>query len=77
MSHIPEGPKNACESVYFSFDESGNLDVKEVVVRAGSQDELTSKIGKVEELSPNTVVLNGTIRKFDRVLEQVLETKNE
>jgi hypothetical protein len=77
LSHIPEGPKNACESVYFSLDGNGNPDVKEVVVRARSQDELTSKIGKVEKLSPNTVVLNGTIRKFDRVLEQVLETKNE
>lgn len=74
-THIPEGPANACENVFFSFDENGDLNVREVVIRAGDHDELSMKLEKVKELSPQSVVLNGTVRNFDSVCKQVFDSQ--
>lgn len=74
-THISEDPANACENVFFSLDENGEPDVREVVIRAGNRDELSMKLEKAKELSPNTIVLNGTIRDFDFVYEQVFDSQ--
>jgi hypothetical protein len=41
-----------------------NGDVREVVINAEDHDELLQKYEVAEELSPETVILNGTLHPF-------------
>jgi hypothetical protein len=69
LVNFPEDPAAACENIFYKLDEDSKPDVKEVVVQAKSHDELSEKMEAIKELSPDTVVLNGTIRSFESIMD--------
>lgn len=69
LVNFPEDPAAACENIFFKLDEDSKPDVKEVVVQAKSYDELFEKMEAIKELSPDTVVLNGSIHSFESIMD--------
>lgn len=69
LVNFPEDPAAACENIFYKLDEDSKPDVKEVVVQAKSYDELSEKMEAIKELSPDTVVLNGSIHSFESIMD--------